>query len=136
MDTTVMRQRSHRAHARILAAAQYLAERHGLPDEYAAMQGAGERYRDPEIRALYEAEALAGFMEQIVTRGMVSSREAQAGVPAASLEALDISPRARLALIAAGITSAEDARHLSDDDLLSIDGIGPATVAALRKAAG
>lgn len=39
-------------------------------------------------------------------------------------------------LAAAGITTAEHVRRMSDDDLESVQGIGPATVARLRAAVG
>lgn len=134
MDGTVMRQRAHRAHGRILAAAQYLADRHGLPDEYAVMAGAGERYRDPEVKALFEAEALADFLERMVTGGMVTMKEAGRGVTTSSLEALDITPSARLALISAGITDVSRAAEFTDEELLAVNGVGPATVRSIRAA--
>lgn len=135
MDRTILAQRAHKAHGRILQAVQYLADRHGLPDEYAALQGAGDRYRDPDVRALFESEALADFLERLVTAGVVTGKEASQGTEPMSLEALDITPTARLSLIAAGVTDVPLATAFSDDELLSISGVGPATVRALREAA-
>lgn len=135
MDRTTLARRSHAAHGRILAAASYLAERHGLPDEYATLKGAGEPYRDPEIKALFEAEALADFLERMVTGGIVTAKEADTGVNPMSLEALNITPMARGALVAAGLNDVPSAAAFTDDDLLSLSGIGPATVRAIRAAA-
>lgn len=42
----------------------------------------------------------------------------------------------RTALAEAGIVTADDVRRVNDDDLESVEGIGPATVARLRAAVG
>lgn len=136
MDRTVLARRRALAQQRVVAAAGYLAERHGLPDEYAAVAAASSGTRDPEVRAMLELEALADFLEAMTRRGIVTTAEAARGVAADSWEALELAPRARAALIAAGYADPAEAASASDEELLALDGVGRGTVAAIRAAAG
>lgn len=51
-----------------------------------------------------------------------------------SLDALDISKLARASLAGAGLTDVHSAQARTDDDLLALDDVGPATVRAIRDA--
>ena len=102
-------QREMDAISRILAAFELLAARHGLvvPDRLRTVSGT--RIERRAIRL----EAMAGFTEQV------------------ALETIQTGLGAKLA--GHGYTEIAVLRQTDDDDLASLDGIGKATVRALRK---
>jgi hypothetical protein len=113
------------AAGRIAASLLTLDERFGLTVDQDALRGRG---RDADQARTRQLETFADTLEQVV---MLTTPE---DVPetATPLVIDGVKPEHLEALAAAGITSLDDLRDASDEMILAVKGIGPATLERIR----
>lgn len=132
MDPAIRARRLAIARDRIGVAALALAERHGLHAEAAAVAAAVVARAD--VRDVISSEAIAALLDAIVAAEGAAQPEMTPERELAALAA--VGPRLAATLVERGITNVVALRETSDDDLLAIEGVGPATVRKIRAELG
>lgn len=99
-----------------------------------------ERGEIPEVgyEEAGEPQEAQNVREESTSEARVSDAEAVEldGAPAPEFPAMDVSESVQGRLVDAGYDSTEAIQAASDDELLEIDGVGPATLQKIREASG
>lgn len=124
MNAQQLAVRKAQSHDRLMSAMEQLAEKYDARNEYEQVQAASSApARDPEVKNLLEAEAMADLLESIAA-------DTGAG---GGIEDLDgIGPDITEDLAASGVNTREDLEEASDETLLAVPGIGPARLKKIR----
>lgn len=91
------------------------------------------RYGDPNLAALYERQARNDLLEEVVTK-LESVEVDTEDAPITSLEEVEgIGEDLAEKLREAGIYTVDDLARASEEDLVAIDGVGPAKARKLKQ---
>jgi ERCC4-type nuclease len=115
----------------LMAVAASIGEKCNIENATEKVQG--PTHRDKQVQSLRQDEALVSFLRE-VDEALAGSGDAS---PEEALEDIDgINPEIAEELRSMGFDSPDDLNEASDDELLAVDGIGPARLERIRKALG
>lgn len=118
--------RDHKAQARIVMAAETLAERFGL--DMSLVEGLRVQRGDPATRAMLQREAVADLLESVVN---LTEPELHMDIDA---EELLLPPEVVELLVSKGYTSRASLREASVEELQRLRGIGEKTARRIKEA--
>jgi predicted flap endonuclease-1-like 5' DNA nuclease len=122
----ILAQKRIEAQQEMASLAASIGEKLDIKDAPEKVRGA--YHRDPQLKQLYQDEALVGLLREI--EAALSARE---GEPA-GLEGIEgIGEELAETLREAGFHTADELQAASDEQLLAIEGIGEATVKRIRE---
>lgn len=132
MHPSVVRERLILGQRKLVEIAAELAEMHGIE----GLDSAPYYAHDVEERSMLELESIVSFMERLRDRGVPVAGVLvdQDAMDQTEVDKVDITSQAKDALYQAGFTRLEQVNAATDDELLAVPGVGPATVAKLREA--
>lgn len=108
------------------ALASSIGEKLGIADAEEKVEG--QYHRDPQLKQLYQDEALRELL-----RGIEAALNVQEGEPA-GLEGVEgIGDDLAESLKEAGLYTVDDLKEAGDETLLAVDGIGKAKLKAIRQ---
>lgn len=122
MHPQAMRQKHREAAAEASELAASIAEKTGVDASVLNVS-----HNEPAMKAMLQAEAMRDFLKDL-------DAALGSGPAATDFESVDgIGPDVAYELRAAGIATLEQLRAASREDLLAIDGIGPAMLKKIEK---